>query len=363
MLRKNVISFATINWDKSIYFGLKKDKFMSNDPSNLDKKADASLIQDLYSANYLDEQARKEAIKLLNPPKIMWQTWADRMLLLFSAALILAGIIFFFAFNWASMPAFLKLGLIQSVMVASLTATLIKGLDNLVGKVCLLAASIFVGVLLAVYGQIYQTGADAYQLFVGWALLITLWVILAKFGGLWLIYLLLLNIAVILFFNQTATDKEHQLVSTLGFLNIFALILREYGNYKKLKWISAPWLRWVILGATLFFLTSFTAALIIEIPQETTYWTAIAPILLVILLGLTSYYCRYYSKDLFSLTMVALSICSVILTFIGKAIFEVNNDAIIVLGFGLIVLAVVSLATFVLRNIGKAMEKEAIYGN
>lgn len=122
-------------------------------------------------------------------------------------------------------------------------------------------------------------------------------------------------------------------------------------------------LRWVILGATLFFLTSFTAALIIEIPQETTYWTAIAPLLLVILLGLTSYYCRYYSKDLFSLTMVALSICSVILTFIGKSIFEVNNDAIIVLGFGLIVLAVVSLATFVLRNIGKAMEKEAIYGN
>jgi len=336
---------------------------MSNNSSNLDKKADASLIQDLYSASYLDEQARKEAIKLLNPPKIMWQTWADRMLLLFSAALILAGIIFFFAFNWAIMPAYLKLGLIQSVMIASVVASLIKGLDNLVGKVFLLAASIFVGVLLAVYGQIYQTGADAYQLFVGWALLITLWVIVAKFGGLWLIYLLLLNIAIALFFNQTATDKEHQLVSTLGFLNIFALTAREYGAYKKLKWISALWLRWFILAGTLFFLTSFTAALIIKIPQETTYWTAIPPILLVILLVLTTYYSRHYSKDLFSLTMVALSICAIVLTFIGKAIFEISDDAIVVLGFGLIVLAVVSLATFVLRQVGKTMEKEAIYGN
>ncbi len=40
-------------------------------------------------------------------------------------------------------------------------------------------------ILLAVYGQTYQTGADPYELFFGWAILIIGWVAISRFAPLW----------------------------------------------------------------------------------------------------------------------------------------------------------------------------------
>ena len=45
------------------------------------------------------------------------------------------------------------------------------------GKAALLAASLFVGALLALIGQIYQTGADTFEMFAAWAALILPWVL------------------------------------------------------------------------------------------------------------------------------------------------------------------------------------------
>jgi uncharacterized membrane protein len=44
-----------------------------------------------------------------------------------------------------------------------------------------------VGVLQAVFGQIYETGADSYVLFLIWALLIIGWVAIGGYAPLWLL--------------------------------------------------------------------------------------------------------------------------------------------------------------------------------
>ena len=44
----------------------------------------------------------------------------------------------------------------------------------------LIAASVLVGVLLAVIGQVYHTGADAYSLFAAWTLLILPWTLASR---------------------------------------------------------------------------------------------------------------------------------------------------------------------------------------
>ena len=56
-----------------------------------------------------------------------------------------------------------------------------------------------IGLLLAVVGQIYQTGADTESLFAGWALLALPWVSISCAPWLWLFWLLLVNTAMALF--------------------------------------------------------------------------------------------------------------------------------------------------------------------
>ena len=106
----------------------------------------------------------------------------DRSLLFVGSSLVLAGVIFFFAYNWSRMNAIAKFGLIEVGLLLCVLAASNRGLDRLTGKVLLLAASVLVGVLLAVYGQVYQTGADAYETIVVWALLILPWVIVGRLG-------------------------------------------------------------------------------------------------------------------------------------------------------------------------------------
>ena len=52
-------------------------------------------------------------------------------------------------------------------MAIAAVGALLVGLDRAFGQVLLIAASVLTGVLLAVIGQVYQTGADVFELFVG----------------------------------------------------------------------------------------------------------------------------------------------------------------------------------------------------
>ena len=114
--------------------------------------------------------------------------------------LLVIGVIFFFAFNWQQITRFHKFALIESLVVASL-AGYSYYFNKASSKVFVLAASVFVGVLLAFYGQTYQTGADTWQLFFMWALLITPWVVLAQFASLWLVWLILVNLSLFLYYQ------------------------------------------------------------------------------------------------------------------------------------------------------------------
>jgi uncharacterized membrane protein len=93
------------------------------------------------------------------------------MLLVLGVSLITAGIIYFFAFNWLKIPPMIKLYSIQAGIIGCVGAAYYYSLQNTIGQICLLVASALMGVFMAVFGQIYQTGADAYQLFMMWSIL------------------------------------------------------------------------------------------------------------------------------------------------------------------------------------------------
>lgn len=109
-----------------------------------------------------------------------WRTWLTRILLVLGAAHILAGLIFFFAYNWADLTKTMKFGLLFAAIASSCGLWWLLGPDKRSGELMGTAATVFTGVLMAVFGQIYQTGADAHELFVAWAALTLPWAIISK---------------------------------------------------------------------------------------------------------------------------------------------------------------------------------------
>ena len=114
-----------------------------------------------------------------------WGLFWKQLLGQSGALLLLAGIVCFFAFNWADMPAFAKFGIIIAGMLLAAAIPIIKGLDHFAGSVGLLFCGLLAGPLLAVFGQTYQTGADAWELFRAWALFLIPLALLGRQTGLW----------------------------------------------------------------------------------------------------------------------------------------------------------------------------------
>jgi uncharacterized membrane protein len=63
-------------------------------------------------------RAHVQAIATRTPTAIEWRRFLASALLLLGAVLVLSGVISFFAFNWAALGRFAKMGLIAAGMTA-----------------------------------------------------------------------------------------------------------------------------------------------------------------------------------------------------------------------------------------------------
>jgi uncharacterized membrane protein len=137
-----------------------------------------------------------------------------------------AGIIFFFAYNWENLNKFIKIGLIEGLIIILTLIILFSKLSLDVKNIVLTGTSILIGVLFAVFGQIYQTGANAYDFFLGWTMFIAIWVIISNFAPLWLVFITLVNTTLFLYAEQVAHHWSEVFVFTLLFIvnTLFVLI-------------------------------------------------------------------------------------------------------------------------------------------
>ena len=119
------------------------------------------------------------------------------------AVLVTAAACYFVAANWHELGRFAKFALVEAGIVASLAVVWWRGVDTVGGRAALVAASLLMGVLLALVGHVYQTGADTYELFLAWALCILPWVVVGREPALLLVWLALLDIAIALYFRTS----------------------------------------------------------------------------------------------------------------------------------------------------------------
>ncbi len=211
------------------------------------EQATPRVINQLWQNDYLDSEARNEALNLILSP-LSLRLWIERLLLVLGTLFITAGILLFFAFNWANIQPMAKLvGLLGVIgFLVGLSSYLIGKSKVFAGNLVLSMAAFIVGVFMAVFGQIYQTGADSYTLFLTWAIMILPWVIMARFAPLWVLWLAVTTLAMVTWWElglYPGTFKDEYLTLILSGFYLAVYIFSQVALNKGENWLDKKWIR------------------------------------------------------------------------------------------------------------------------
>ena len=227
-----------------------------------------SELQALRSAGLVSAGGYVGAVDAVRD-EAFWARWGMRALLALGVGQFLAGVVFFFAYNWNDLSDIAKFAVIEAALAISVAGALLAGLGRVFGQMLLIAASVLTGVLLAVIGQVYQTGADAFELFVAWAVLILPWTIISRHAAHWLLWLVVAEVALVLYCGQVLVpinEMPGELVwVTVGVTLAMALAGRELAVDRGMAWLSAHWSRLVLLFAGMVALFAPAAGQVIDV--------------------------------------------------------------------------------------------------
>ncbi len=187
---------------------------------------------------------------------LSWQKFLKILFLSLGAGFVVSGIFFFFAYNWEGLNKFFKLGLMEGLLCVSIACITIFKPNLIIKRTLLTAASVLVGVFFMVFGQIYPTGADAFDFFSAWVIFISLWVLISDFAPLWLFYIGLINIAIILYTQMEISGLSATTILTMLFVFNFIVLLISNWGLKTIKKFNVPsWFSYVIALKAISFAT------------------------------------------------------------------------------------------------------------
>jgi uncharacterized membrane protein len=302
-------------------------------------------------------RARVRAIASRTPNQVEWSHFLASALLLLGAGLVLSGLISFFAFNWAALGRFTKMGLIAAAMTVC-AATALRRPDTLLSRVLLTAAAVLVGALLAVYGQTYQTGADPWGLFATWALLILPWALAACFTPLWLLVVGLLDVAHVLYVAQVWQGKRWELTLVLGLVavHVLAVMTWEAQYLRREPWLREQWGPRVLLVTALALLLGPSLAIVIN-PEWRSPLGPVSVVGLTFLVVTTGLYYRLVRPDTFMLTAAAGSVMTLLTTVVGRLLIVTLHLGVLGMFMmtGLIIVEVTLAVSWLRRRVREDM--------
>ena len=250
-------------------------------------------LQALRSAGLVSARGYAAAVDAVRD-EAFWSRWGMRALLALGVSQFLTGVVFFFAYNWDDLPDIAKFAVIETALTIALGGALLVGLDRVFGQMLLIAGSVLTGVLLAVIGQVYQTGADVFELFAAWAVLILPWTIISRHPVHWLLWLVVAEVAVVLYGEQVLVPIEEmpgELVSVVvGATIAVALAIREWAVARGTPWLAAHWTRLVLLFTAMAALFAPAAAQMFDVDNVATGAVCVIAFLLAVLVASTAYW-------------------------------------------------------------------------
>lgn len=338
-----------------------------------------SSVQELAERLALSADAYSRAMELsgLAPDRGRWLRYIDRFLAAVGVLLLLVGIAAFFAWNWHELGPMHKFALIQGGVLAAVLAVWRFGLDTVMGRASLLAAAVLAGICLAVFGQVYQTGADPYGLFVAWALLILPWAIIGRQAGVWLLLVVLLNLAAIMYYTQvlhppdgwwqltqllgplvwlTFTVTDSVLASGLFVLNVLALVAWEFAASRGVGWMRGTVFPRLIALLALGAVVVPTLLIVVAASfDERARLSVISPLLMFAASAGCLYYYRYRRPDLFILTCCLLGTILVVTALAVR--FMLGSGGLLLLA--MLLIAQIAAAAWWLRRVAEDLGAEA----
>ena len=313
------------------------------------------IISDFIKRGYIQPTQINQALTCtqVSPTINQWFQFLDRLFLCLGALSTGFATLFFIAYNWDEWGRFAKFSLIESILIATVFMYWRVKNSHLTRQVALLVSCLMVGVLMAFYGQTYQTGADPWTLFFYWAVLIIPWVVIACFAPLWLSWLGLLNVAVSLYidsfgfpFTLFSLDQSGLWIS-LFLLNCIALITLEL-NSRRFSYLSPRW-----LARSIAFLAGFMITLTLIEVILNSIQPGLFPVLCwgLFIVALYVVY-RRLRADLFMLAGGCLSVIVIIVTFFIRYLVDDMTEAFFLV-VAAIIIGLTSLATFWLKQVHK----------
>ena len=277
--------------------------------------------------------------------KTAWSNLLRYTLLGVGIAFAAVGILFFFAFNWDNLHKFVKLGMIEVLLLSAVSIVLFKkSLDERIRNFILAGASVLVGVLFAVYGQIYQTGANAHDFFSGWTLSITLWALFSGFPILWFLFLILCNITLTTYAQQVADWAPAYLFNLLFVVNTLFVIIVEFASARKLVKEKVQWLTAITSLAAVLLITTNICTGIFESPKTNSFFISIALGFLSFALGI---WYGFASKQLLYLATIPFAIMIICISFV----LEPLEDPIG--AFFVVAIIIIAATTFLISQLVK----------
>lgn len=314
-------------------------------------------VLDWAEAGHLPAAALPRALSLAGvlPNPADWRRFLDRLLLWLGAILLAAALVFFLAYNWREMGRYAKFGLAEAALFGALAGAWTLGLERPAGRAALFSAALLVGALLALIGQTYQTGADPYELFATWALMILPWALLARSAPLWLLWVGLVNLAIALYFRTVPNvfgvllSLERMLWLLLA-VDTAALLIWEAAAARGITWLQPRWAPRLLATAAGSVVTALALMAVFDgddvsvlaLPAWLAWWGAAWAVY------------RYRLRDLYVLAGGVLSGVVVIATFAARHLGD--HDAG---GFLLVSLIVVGLSAaggWWLRQLARELE-------
>lgn len=164
-------------------------------------------------------------------PLLFIQPAVIQILQIIGLALIAVSIVYLLAANWWMLPKFVQLFMPQVLLLGSALLSVHFAARERLRQSLDTVSGLMLGLSLAVIGQIYQTGADSYQLFLLWALLLLPWLYRPNIG-VFALFCVVSQLALYFYFKQSfwLVRAETAYLLSLNLLTGLSLIyaLRYY---------------------------------------------------------------------------------------------------------------------------------------
>lgn len=295
-----------------------------------------------------------------------WRQFLARSTLWLGVLLLGSAAICWVAANWQDMTKVQRFagteGLLAVVALAAAWVGLrlrgTPGVRRSIPGALLALAGLLLGALLALLGQTYQTGADTWELFAWWAVLLLPWALASASQAVWLLWALVLNVAAALWLGE----RMFTWLAIMGGAGVPSLIIAALNLTLLLGWELAArrWRASTLIGPRVLAAIAITVLVLALMfgdiimssmnASSGVAWAAMT-------VGLGLYYQRG-RRDLVILAMLAAGVICVSLRVVGEWLLRLEPGVWAALPLAALLMAEAVLAARWLRRL--AAEPQAV---